>query len=94
MPTVHIVTLVTQLTKLREMLKMTKVPLRSQWKWSTSEELAKAVEIHEPTTRLDNEVKAQIPAKWSNAEKNRIEGDLLEKRENAPWKHEETKQIW
>lgn len=33
-----------------------------------SEELAKAVEIHDATTRMGNEVKAQVQAKWSNAE--------------------------
>lgn len=33
-----------------------------------NEELAKAVEIHDATTRMGNEVKAQVQAKWSNAE--------------------------
>ena len=84
MPMVHIVTLVTPLTKLREMLKTTGVLLRSLWKESTNEELAKAEEIRDPTTRLDDEVKASVLAKWSNAERNRVEEDLPEKRGNAP----------
>lgn len=44
-----------------------------------SEELAKVVEIHDATTKLGNEVKAQVQAKWSNAEETKqiLQANLL-----------------
>ena len=90
MPIVHIITVITPLTKLRETLKITGIPLRSWWEWSISEESTGTKESHGTTIGLDKEVEVQAKQSGAivegNAEEDRFEQDLG----NALQENEET----